>query len=259
MKYAKHAVAFLITVTCLYLAFRGIDLREAIKIFDIGRERWLYLCGFVSICMVVMWVRAWRWKYFYLKEHHASVWGLTVANFIGFMINNLLPFRLGELVRALMAVRKTKSPLSYTIGALFIERTLDTLCLILCLLLGLCFSRSMPPGAYLVGQLTTVLFFGSVFLLYLLRGKPHLIMKVVLPFSRKLLPKRLVPRAERFLNVFTDGLRILQDKTSMLKIVALSLFHWWLVVFSYSLAFQAFSLGPLPWTAPYLTLGIVGI
>ena len=259
MKYAKHAVAFLITVTCLYLAFRGIDLHKALGVINPGRVHWLPVLFFTFICMTVMWVRAWRWKYFYLKEHQASVWGLTIANFIGFMTNNILPLRIGELVRALMAVRKTKSPLSYTIGALFIERILDTLCLILCLLLGLCFSRSMPPGAYLVGQLTTVLFFGSVFLLYLLRGKPHLIMKVVLPFSRKLLPKRLVPRAERFLNVFTDGLRILQDKTSMLKIVALSLFHWWLVVFSYSLAFQAFSLGPLPWTAPYLTLGIVGI
>ena len=45
----------------------------------------------------------------------------------------------------------------------------------------------------------------------------------------------------------------------MLKIIVLSLFHWWLVVFSYELAFRAFSLGPLPWTTPYLTLGLVGI
>ncbi len=259
MKYLKHAIALLITATCLYLAFRGIDLKEALRVIDLDRIRWLPLGGFIFICLAVMWIRAWRWSYFYLKEHQATIWGLTIANCIGFMINNILPFRVGELVRALMAVRKTRSPLSYTFGVLFIERLLDTLCLILCIILGLSFSRGLPPAAYLVGQLTAIAFFVAVFMLYLLRGKPQLLMKVVLPFSRKLLPERFVPRAERFLHLFTDGLRILQDGPSMLKILALSLFHWWLVVYCYHLAFQAFSLGPLPWTAPYLTLGIVGI
>ncbi|MBN2289869.1 MAG: flippase-like domain-containing protein [Candidatus Glassbacteria bacterium] len=259
MKYAKHAVALLITAACLYLAFHDIDLHEALRVFDPGRIHWLPMIGFMSICLAVMWIRAWRWKYFYLKEHRATIWGLTVANLIGFMVNNILPLRLGELVRALIAVRKTASPLSYTIGVLFIERLLDTLCLIFCLILGLSFSSGMPEAAYLAGQLTTAAFFGAVFILYLLRGKPQLLMKVVLPFSRKLLPERLVPRAERFLHLFTDGLRILQDGKAMLKILALSLFHWWLIVYSYHLAFDAFSIGPLPWTAPYLTLGMVGL
>jgi len=259
MRYIKHLIAFLITATCLYFAFRGIDLSQAMRVIDPGRIHWLPLVVFASICTGVMWVRAWRWKYFYLKEHQATVQGLTSANFIGFMTNNVLPLRMGELVRALMAVRKTKSPLSYTIGALFIERFIDTLCLLVCLILGLVFSSDMPRGAVLAKQIFIIVFFGSIFVLYLLRRKPHILMKVVLPFSRRLLPERLVPRAERFLHIFTDGLRILQDGSSMLKIVALSLIHWWLVVFSYEMAFRAFSLGPLPWTAAYLTLGMVGI
>jgi glycosyltransferase 2 family protein len=259
MKYIKHILAFLVTATCLYIAFRNIDLQGAKSILDYGRIQWLPLLGFLFLCLAVMWVRAWRWKYLYLEEHQATIWGLTVANFIGFMINNVLPFRLGELVRALMAVRKTKSPLSYTIGILFIERLLDTLCLIICLILGLTFSADMPEEVKLAGKILGGVFLGSVFLLFLLRSKPHLLMKVILPFSRRFLPERFVPKAEKFLHLFTDGLRILQDKRSMLKIIAISLFHWWLVVYSYELAFQAFSLGPLPWTAAYLTLGLVGI
>ena len=45
----------------------------------------------------------------------------------------------------------------------------------------------------------------------------------------------------------------------MLKIGLLSLFHWGIIVYSYSLAFQAFSIDPLPWTAPFFTLGMVGL
>ena len=34
MKLLKHAIAFLITAVCLYVAFKGVDLKEALAILE---------------------------------------------------------------------------------------------------------------------------------------------------------------------------------------------------------------------------------
>jgi glycosyltransferase 2 family protein len=259
-KYIKHMVALLISATCIYVAFRGVNFREAAGILDKSRLRVLPLAGFTSLCLAVMWVRAWRWKYFYLPQHKATTGGLTTANLIGFMSNNILPLRIGEMVRALMARRKVPgAPLSYTVATLFVERVFDTLCLLFYMIIPLLFSRNFPPFVLKIGMLMTWVFFGGLLMLIVLRLKPRLVLSLALPPARRVFPAAFYLRFESFLHTFTEGLMILRNGPAMLKITALSLFHWWLVVFSYSLAFKGFSFDSLPWSAPYVTLGLVGI
>ena len=261
MKFLKHALALLITFACLYIAFHGVDLKEAVgTMFDSGRVRILPLVTFSGLSLGVLWVRGWRWKYFFLPEQQATAWGLSVSNTIGFMTNNILPLRIGEVVRALMARRKVKAPMSYILATLFIERTLDSMCLLFCLILPLASSRQFPP---LVGEIGKGMFFvfaGALGLLIILRSKPHLAQKAALPLGRRFLPPHAYDRLELFMATFTEGLLILRNGRVMLKIGILSIFHWWLVAVSYDLAFRSFSLQEgLPWTAPYLTLGLVGL
>ncbi|MEA2062721.1 MAG: lysylphosphatidylglycerol synthase transmembrane domain-containing protein, partial [Gemmatimonadota bacterium] len=250
MRFVKHTAAFLITAVFLYLAFKGIDFNQAWEILDADRVHWLPLVAFTLISAIVMWIRGWRWKYFYRPEHEATVWGLTTANFIGFMCNNILPLRIGELVRALMGARKTRAGLSYTVSALFIERVLDSMCLIFCLILGISLAGEGLPGLIVtVGKYMKIVFAGAVVMLLVLRAWPQLLGKTVLPVARAALPERWAAKIERVLHVFTDGLLVLRDRGAMLKITALSIFHWGLIVYSYQLAFQAFSLTGLPWHA----------
>ncbi len=255
----KHAVALLITAGCLYLAFKGVDLDQALAILDTERIRFFPLIVFSLLCMVVFLVRAWRWIYFYRPEHGASVGGLTVANFIGFTANNILPLRMGEVVRALMARRKVNAPLSYILATLFIERLFDTLCIFLCVILPLLFYNDFPPSVVKIGKIVFFIFLGATVLIIVLRSKPHLVQKIALPVGRKVFPDRLFERFKHFMQTFTDGLQILRNGPAMLKIIVLSLFHWWIVVFGYGLAFRGFSFDTLPWSAPYLTLGLVGL
>ncbi|HUU26882.1 MAG TPA: lysylphosphatidylglycerol synthase transmembrane domain-containing protein [archaeon] len=259
MKYLKHAVALLITTVCLYIAFRGVNLEEALQIFDKNRIRILPLSVFTILCLGVMWVRAWRWKYFYQKQHKAGIGGLTVSNLIGFASNNILPLRIGEMVRALMARRKVAAPLSYTLATLFVERFFDTLCVLLCLIIPLLFSRQFPPFVVKVGLIVAFVFSGGIIVLLILRGKPNLAMKMALPVGRKIFPEHLFERFEHFLVTFTEGIKILRNGSAMWKITIISFIHWWLVVFSYDCAFRGFSFDSLPWSAPYLTLGFVAL
>jgi len=259
MKVLKQAVAFLISAGCLYLAFRGVDLREAVSILEGERVRLFPLALFSFLCMFVFVVRAWRWIYFYRPEHNAAVGGLTVANFIGFTTNNILPLRVGEIVRALMARRKVNAPLSYTLATLFIERLFDFMCLLLCLILPLMIYSDFPPPIVKTGKIVFFVFLGAVGFLIVLRSKPHLAQKMALPVGRKIFPEGLFERFGYFMQTFTEGLQILRNGPAMWKIILLSLLHWWIVAYSYGLAFQGFSFDTLPWSAPYLTLGLVGL
>ncbi len=257
--FLKITVALAISIICLWFAFHKVDFNQAMQIFSHSRVRLVPLSLFTFLCLGVMWVRAWRWTYLFRPEHQATTGGLTVANLIGFMTNNILPLRVGEMVRAWMARRKSRAPLSYVIGSLVVERLFDTLSMLLCLIVPLLFIPGLPGVMRKIGQGMTVAFFGALCLMLLLRFKPHLAQRAIAAPARKLMSAQAFAKLDHLLHTFTDSLRMLKDGSAMLKVAALSIFHWGLVVFSYYLALKGFSFDSLPWTAPFLTLGLVGL
>ena len=260
MKYLKYAVAFIITAVCLYVAFRGVDLGGAWAIVtDSERIRILPLAGFSAICLIVMWIRAWRWKYLFRTEHHATTNGLTVANLIGFATNNIMPLRIGEVVRAIMAKRKVDAPMSYVLATLIIERIFDSISLLLCLVLPLAYSESFPPTILKTARVMLYLLAGAVLLLIILGYKPHAAEKGVVKLTGYFLPEHAHERVKLFMEHFSTGIRVLRKTDVLLKVSVLSVFHWGLIVYSYQLALTGFSFDSLPWTTPFLTLGMVGL
>lgn len=258
-KALKLSLALLISLGCLWIAFRNVDYNQAMQIFSHGRVRVFPLFLFSFLCVGVQWIRGWRWVYLFRPEHRATKGGLTVSNLIGFMSNNILPLRMGEMVRALMARRKTRAPLSYILASLFVERLFDTLCMLLCLIVPLLFMPGAPGFIRKVGLGMTAAFFGALGILLVLRFKPHLVQRVIAAPARRIMPEKAFARLDHILHTFTDGLRMLKDGGAMLKVSILSLFHWGVVVFAYEMAFRGFSFDNLPWTAPFLTNGLVGL
>ncbi len=260
MKYVKYLVALLITAVCLYVAFKGVDLDKAWRIITSGeRIRILPLAGFSALSLAVMWARGWRWKYLYKPEHHATTSGLTTANLIGFTTNNILPLRIGEVVRAIVARRKTDSQLSYVFATLVIERIFDSISLLLCLVIPLAYTETFPPSLIKTAQVMLYLLAGAVILLIILGSKPHAAEKAVVKVTGWVLPARIHEKIRGAMAMFSEGMKILRKKDVLIKVSLLSIVHWGMVVFSYWLAFKGFSFDSLPWTAPFLTLGIVGL
>jgi uncharacterized protein (TIRG00374 family) len=91
----------------------------------------------VAVGPLGLWARAMRWRYLFPQNFQPP--GLVAANMIGYMANNVLPLRAGELVRVYVAARRRsgQSPGSFgssvwLIGAtVVIERVLDSLTLVL--------------------------------------------------------------------------------------------------------------------------------
>jgi uncharacterized protein (TIRG00374 family) len=84
-----------------------------------------------------LWARAIRWRYLFPRNTEPS--GLVAANMIGYMVNNVLPLRAGEIVRVYVAARRLSgrrdtslsSSLWLTGTTVVVERVLDSLTLVL--------------------------------------------------------------------------------------------------------------------------------
>ncbi|HEY5938423.1 MAG TPA: lysylphosphatidylglycerol synthase transmembrane domain-containing protein [Kofleriaceae bacterium] len=129
------AGGLLVSAGFAYLALRGIDFAAVGAVFATAEPLpWipvalaLYVCGYFA--------RGLRCQL--LVRRSARLGLVTVTNIvvIGYASNNVLPVRLGELVRAGLLARRAKIPMSQSLGITFIERVFDGLVLLLMLVIA---------------------------------------------------------------------------------------------------------------------------
>ncbi len=108
----------------LYLAFRGFDLDELLAV--LGQVEWAWIVGALGLTVAGFVVRGWRWRTLLLPLTHATLWATTAATMIGYFGNNVLPARLGEIMRAyVLAQRQKNIDTAVCIGSIAVERLLD--------------------------------------------------------------------------------------------------------------------------------------
>src|SRR6266567_4434065 len=119
--------------TAVSLIFIGLllwrtDLREVWDAWRHAKPLWLLAAVAVYFCSVQ--ARAFRYHFILLSRISISSWELFPVLAIGYMANNLLPARAGELVRAyVLGVRHDVSKM-FSLGTIAVERLFDGLALI---------------------------------------------------------------------------------------------------------------------------------
>ena len=81
----------------------------------------------MGLTLFSFWVRALRWRSLLSGGRTASLDSLYSATMIGFMANNVLPFRLGEFVRAWALARREKCSTTMVLATVVVERVVDML------------------------------------------------------------------------------------------------------------------------------------
>lgn len=107
----------------------------------LAKTNWGYLTLSVCFALFAVWVRAWRWRYLFPPGAHPS--HLFSAVMIGYMANNVLPLRAGELVRGYVAAKRGRQRFWTAIATLVVERVLDALAVVV-ILAGLVMVISVP-------------------------------------------------------------------------------------------------------------------
>ena len=142
----KYLLILSIGGVLLWLAFRGVRLRDTIEEIRGANFFWIFLSVLVSL--VAFFSRSLRWNM--LIEplgYHPRPMNTSAALMIGYLANLAVP-RLGEVTRCGTLSRTEKVPFEALLGTVIIERIIDVICLLL-LIAGVAIVESERLGSFL--------------------------------------------------------------------------------------------------------------
>lgn len=222
---------------CLLWLAKSIDfglLVENIKQADMGL---LALAVCITACSYLL--RAWRWQFFFDKSSPAFS-DLYRCLIVGFFMNNVLPARMGELVRAHFGAKAAKTSRSVVLATVAGERLFDGLVLsaIFAIVFTLGATDKEVEGAsalYYVAFMFLLATISTAVLLYLRRFLFLILEKIAeLIASRKV--RYIFVRIKRFVNALGPMFR----PKRLVIIMASSIAIWLIELSVYICIIKAF-------------------
>jgi uncharacterized protein (TIRG00374 family) len=131
----------LVSLLCLYLAVKGVDFHSLLAV--LSHTHWVWLVPTFVILAGGMWARALRWRLVLLPEQGTRTSRLFNLVNISYLVNNIFPFRLGDVLRAYLCAELERLSVVRALSTVVIERVADTLAIV-CLLLVLLPFVSLP-------------------------------------------------------------------------------------------------------------------
>jgi conserved hypothetical protein len=115
-------------LACIFLVLRGVDLQKTADLLGGARPAWLALA--VAAIVGDLLFRAVRWQVLIRPIRAVPFRRLTAYMLVGYLANNVLPARLGELVRSHYLGDREGISRSATLGTVVVERVVDTVVLV---------------------------------------------------------------------------------------------------------------------------------
>lgn len=248
-------ISIISLVVVLYLAKPG-ELYRALKLADFR----LVVAG-VGAGLIWLLVRSIAWRTLLQKKATLSQVFFTVNE--GYLLNNVLPFRLGEVARAFLLGHKAQLNFWEVLPTIVIERVLDVAFAAGLLLTTLPFvvGATWARQAALVSVLLVMIGLGVLYLLA--RNRDW----ALIQFSQWSLPSKLGGRwpslqkesAHRLADLL-EGLGVLTDGKLFMWAIAWFTLDWLIALGQYYVIFRAFiPNAPLLWAAFTLGAAALGI
>jgi uncharacterized protein (TIRG00374 family) len=234
LKILKISLGLALSLGFGYLAVRGVEWAAVLDSFgrvDLG----LLALSFLWLG-VIFFFRAYRWQKLVEPVQRLRVSVFFSATLIGFMGNNVLPLRAGEILRVYALSRLGPVPMSTSIATGALDRLLDMITVSLFVVLSLPYLT--PLAGYAKGS---VIFLGVMLALlfggwWLVRGESRTWLAW--------LPQRLQRIAGELLDslqVLRQGSLFLQTFLASIAVWATMVIYYWLLlkVCGFSLPFEA--------------------
>ena len=227
----KYWFSFAVSILFAYLFFRNVNFREIWIAFQ--SVDYIYTIPIMLVNIAALLIRAIRWRYLLSPIKRIGLSELFKVTAIGFMANNILPARIGELVRAFILGDREKISKTASLATLVVERLFDGFS-ILFLFFMVLLLMPLPETASLIltpNRIKAIGFFSFLFyslvlvVLILLRFHNHRLNRVI-GFILKPFPVRISARILEIIDSFVIGLDILRQKKDILIIKGYSLLLW---------------------------------
>jgi uncharacterized protein (TIRG00374 family) len=250
-----------LAVGFLLWALRGVQLDQVVRQIR-NADPWPLALG-VVLANVTFVIRLARWRLMLRDESGAPLgtWPLWHAIAIGFMANNILPFRAGELVRVFAATKLSGARFTATMSSVAVERVFDGLAVIGLMAAGLLASH-LPSGVVVGGvslthaaQVAGLLSLGALLVAGAIVAFPLTAEGLV---RRVLPPGRLVDRIVDMIEGIRHGLASLRSPGLLAGVVFWSVVHWLVNAAALWVTFAAFDI-PVGFGGALVLQGILAI
>jgi uncharacterized protein (TIRG00374 family) len=175
---------------------------------------------------------------------------------IGFMANNVLPMRLGEIVRAYSLGMSAGVSKSTAFATIVVERAFDLLAILLFLGLGL-LRHSFAPWVQAAGYAALAICLGMFLVMALFRWKRETALRLF-RFVVRRLPERMAEKTEALLTRFLDGLEVLARGNQLVWVTVLSVATWLAMALGFYFCVLAFGMD-LPWDASLVLMVVCAL
>ena len=230
-------LSFSLAGLLLYLSIRKVDWRQVWTLVAHCRFGWLALSLFLSGCSYFL--RGLRWRVLLNTQARLSVSVVFWANSAGYLGNNVLPARAGELIRTAMISSRSHLSKTFVLTTALAERLMDAIVLVVA---GTVVLRLVPnKPAWLASISTPLLITGCVAAVLIISipafEKPALRLLDRLSFSRG-----AVQRFEHGIEHVAEGIRSFHDPYSFGLFLALTISIWSLDAYGLTVLAQALSM-----------------
>ena len=222
-------VSILLIAAILYF----VDLRAMVN--AIRNANYGLLAIAIAVGFVWMWVRAIVWRT--LLRERASLKDVFFTVGEGYLLNNFLPFRLGEIGRAFLLSRKSDLQFMEILPTIVIERVVDLGFSAIVLLAALPFVVG-AEGAGRIGIIVGAIVLAGIIFLYILARNNQWALDVFHKLSARW--PSLQKFGGSFLDSFFAGLGVLTDGWLFLRFLFWMALNWGIAIFSYYLMILAF-------------------
>jgi len=257
-------LGIVISVIFVFLAFRNVQWVELVT--ALKGMQWSILFLAMVLCFFNLLIRGIRWQILLAPLGLFAVRDAFVYLNIGYMANNLLPFRLGEIIRAVLLGQKKAINTSAVLATIVLERLLDMLslsALTLILMLAMPIAPLMKQTALVFGGMS---FLGVAGLWWVaghlsaagmekLQTSPESNYAAHLGRAKLTRALQIAISAGR---LFTKGLAAVRSPRQAAAAVTYSILAWGLAMGFTWLVLEACSLH-LPWTATLMVVVMVNL
>jgi uncharacterized protein (TIRG00374 family) len=236
-----------ISVVALVLVIRSVDIGAAWDVLTSANPAWLAVL--VAFVVADVLIRALRWKILLAPVADVAYRTTLSSLLVGYLANNVLPARLGELVRAHDLGERTGISRSTILGTILVERVVDTVVVVAIASVSILVLsvRGIVASAILVGLAVSAL----------------LVLAIAIGIAAHRLPgaDRAAefigrwPRVTDILSRLREGLAIATRMRTMSAAVVLTVVAWSCTVIAFTAAAQAVGVQPTLAQAALLASG----
>ena len=120
----KKILSISVATLCLYFAFQQVNLEDINRVLFTANLFYVFLATLITFITFIL--RSIRWRMLLNTPRELSFVQYMSSTHIGYFLNNILPFRAGDLGRAQLLSNQSKEiRFSFLVGSLVAEKIID--------------------------------------------------------------------------------------------------------------------------------------